>query len=131
MKISLLSRSSFFKPAKVRGLAVEEHVNALEDETAWVSLDAQDPLHAKDVRPFVQQEIAQPIVELRLVEIAGDGDADGIHFRVVLVFVRVLIEKVRIDVENAFEVEPFDAEDFFHAGRAGILAAVHQGAVRR
>src|SRR5437879_4085428 len=56
--------------------AVEQHVDALEYEAARIVLDAQDALHAKDVGPFVHQQIAQPLVELRLIEIARDGDAD-------------------------------------------------------
>ena len=63
------------------------------------------PFHAKDVRPFLHQQFAEPFVELLLVEIAGNGDADGIDFLVVLVLMRVRFEEMRIDLQDAVEVE--------------------------
>ena len=71
------------------GPAVEEHVDPLKHESPRIALDAQHPLHAENVRPFLHQQLAQPLVEFALIEVAGDGDADGKDIFVVFVFMGV------------------------------------------
>ena len=50
MKISLFTRFDWPHAAR---RAVERHVDALEDEPLRVALEAQDTLHAIEVRAFV------------------------------------------------------------------------------
>jgi len=52
---------------------------ALKDETPIVAAHAQHAFHAKDVLPLVHQQIANPLVEFFLIEVARMVDADGRH----------------------------------------------------
>ena len=60
-----------FTTPQAVGATVEEHVNTLEDESLWLTLDAQNTFHAEDVDTFCQKQIANPIVQTVGVEIAG------------------------------------------------------------
>src|SRR5690606_33064051 len=108
-------------------IAVEDHVHALEDEALGIVLERQNTLAAQNVRPLDRHQILNPREEPVGIERPVGGQRYRLHLLVVIVLqtaavvmvavpVMVMIvvvvmaaivggEKIRLDVENAVEVE--------------------------
>lgn len=69
------------------GLAFEEHVDALEDESVLGALEAKDALHAEDVLALGLEQFGQPGVELLGIKLPFFLDADATHGFVVVMVV--------------------------------------------
>mmetsp|Transcript_19262 Transcript_19262/g.44278 ORF Transcript_19262/g.44278 Transcript_19262/m.44278 type:complete len:439 (-) Transcript_19262:38-1354(-) len=91
-------------------VAIEDHVHCLVDKLGVVASDGEHALHAEDVRPLVLQQVTHPRLDQVEVEAAWCIDPEARHTRVMLV-AAVGVEKLRVHLERAREVKPFDVED--------------------
>src|SRR5260370_11143825 len=110
-------------------VAVENHVHALEHESLVVVFERQDALAAQNVRPLLLDEVLRPGQELVRIDRVGAPERDRLHLIVVIVLkaaavvlmtltilvvmivvmivvmVTSVIEKFRLDLQNAVEIE--------------------------
>src|SRR6185312_1360861 len=122
-------------------IAVEDHVHALEHETLGVVLEGEDAFRAQDVRPVLGDEILHPGKELVRVQRFVALERHGLHVFVVIVLETVAMmmviaimaaavtmvmivvvmlmvvmlvcrQEIRLDVEDAVEIESVAAEHF-------------------
>ena len=114
-------------------VAVEDHVHALEHEALGIVLEGEDALRAQNVRPFLGDEILHPGKELVRVQRLVSPERHALHVLVVVVLettammmmlvammiamvvmmivvMLVLLQELRLDVEDAVEVEGVAAE---------------------
>ncbi len=121
MNTTFDSRFSPGLPFALR-LAVEHHVDALEDEALRVVLERDDALAAQDVRPSLLRQPVDPRHELVGIDVALEPRRDRLHVFVVVVLQAVIAmmmavmvvivmvvivdgEELRLDVEDAVEIE--------------------------
>ena len=117
-------------------IAVEDHVDALEDEAIRLVLEGQDAFRAQDVRPLALHQIVDPGHELVGIDIAVDADRDRLHVLVVKVLQAVIVvvmmivivvvmvmlvggEEFGLDLQDAVEIEGIAAE---HVGERHLAA---------
>src|SRR4029079_842032 len=114
-------------------VAVEDHGHALEDEPLVIVLEGKDALAAQDVRALLLHQILHPGKEPVGVERLVALQRNRLHFLVVIVLeaaavmmrvtiavvmivavmvVAVALEKFRLQMEDAVEVERIAAEHF-------------------
>lgn len=62
-------------------------MNALEDESLGVALNAQNAFHPEDILAEILQQFAHPLVEFLQIEVAFEGNADAAHRFIVMVIV--------------------------------------------
>src|SRR5262249_39968146 len=115
-------------------IAVEDHVHALEHEAVRVVLEREDALAAQDARPLLLHEVLHPGKELVGIERLVGLERDRLHLlvvimlqaaamvmmavtvpvvvvmivvvvMVVIVMMAAVVEKLRLDFENAVEIE--------------------------
>ncbi len=99
-------------------------MDALEDELHVAPGDVEDPLHAEDVGPALAEELADPRLQLHLVEGAVEGEAhrsDG-----AVVDVAGVVEEHRVDGEGAAEIEGAEAHHLVD-GQLGVAGGVDLG----
>ena len=143
MNTSLLSRVLAVLPGALM-VAVEDHVHALEHEALGIVLEIEDALAAQDGRAVLGDELLDPGEELVGTERLVGLDRERLHvlvvimlepavvvmmvivavvvtmIMVVIVVVAVIagLQELRLDVEDAVEIEGVAAEHLVRAGSA-------------
>ena len=120
LRVALLARL----PVALQ-VAVEDHVHALEDEALRLVREGHDALAAQDVRALDLGQVRDPRHELLRVDLAVDLHGDGLHVLVVMMVMAVL-EEIRLDLEDAVEIEGVAVE---HLGdrHGAVLRAMQLG----
>ena len=134
-------RLSRFSPSFQGALmiAVEDHVHALEHEALGIVLEIQDALAAQDLRPVLGDELLDPRKELVRIERLVGVERHRLHVLVVIVLqaavmmvmvvamvvivmmvVIVGVQELRLDVEDAVEIEGVAAEHLDRARSASV-----------
>src|SRR4029078_8807206 len=116
-------------------IAIKDHVNALKDKALIVILEGEDALATQNARPFFLHQILHPGKKLIRVErlVGTKGDRLNLFLVVMLqaavcmrlmivvlvilvpmsllMVVMITVEKRRLNIENAIEVEGITAQN--------------------
>ena len=146
MNTARLSRFSSARPGPLM-VAVQDHVHALEHEALGIVLEREDALAAQDARPVFSDQVLDPGKELVGVERLVGLQRHRLHLFVVIVLetcammtmvgamiamamnmmmivvMVVSLQELRLDVEDAVEVEGVAAEHLVERD-FGALGAV-------
>src|SRR5687768_7947767 len=73
-------------------VAVQDHVDALEDEALRLVRESHDPLAAQDVRPLDLGQVRDPRHEFFRIDLAIETHGDRLHLLVVMMVMAFLQE---------------------------------------
>jgi hypothetical protein len=102
-------------------VAIEQHVNPLDDEALVVVLQRQNALHAQQVGAVLLRDVLDPGHEPVRLDRTVCAQRQA-HDLIIALVLAVLCQEARLDLENAIEVECVLAKRIAEIDRAALRA---------
>ena len=85
-------------------IAVEDHVDTLEDEALGLVGEGDNPLAAQDVRPLNLGQLGNPGQEFLRIHLTIERNGDRLHL-LVMMMVMAFLQEIGLKRDDAFEIE--------------------------